>query len=294
MVGTVLMKLRINHRFMGILFIFGAVWIGGEMGWAQKQAAHINTSTWAGKFPVMVIGHRGFSGVAPENTVSAFRKAIEAGCDMVELDVHLSRDGKVVVIHDETLERTTNGKGKIADFTLKELENLDAGAWFGSQFAGEKMPSLREVLDLAKGKILVNIEIKDGYLGSYTLIDLTDRTLQDVKRAGMVSQVLFSSFYPPSLERIRKGNPHAQVSFLFHQPWDSLEEIARGNSFPILNLRKSFLNKDKIATIHREGIKVNVYTLDSVKEMEQFIRWGVDGIITNRPDRLIKILQQRP
>jgi len=241
----------------------------------------------------MVIAHRGFSGEAPENTLAAFKKAIDLGSDMMELDVHFSKDGQVVVIHDDHLERTTNGRGKVADLTLQELKKLDAGSWLGSAFSGEQIPTLQEVLELAKGNILVNIEIKNGYLGPYTIFDLADRTLQEVQRKRMAKQVIFSSFSPSAVLRIREGNAPAWVALLYHQSWDILEEVTGGRSFPILNLRSLFLTKDKIAKVQEQGMKVNTYTVNSTKEMEQFIRWGIDGIITNHPDRLINILKKK-
>src|SRR5690606_9559351 len=151
---------------------------------------------WSGKFPVMVIAHRGFSGAAPENTLAAFRKGIEIGSDMIELDVHLSRDGELVVIHDETLERTTNGKGRVADNTLMELKDLDAGSSFAPQFSGEKIPTLIEVIELAKGRVLVNIEIKNPTHQRYSITELAEKTLREVKKAGMIDKFIFSSFNP--------------------------------------------------------------------------------------------------
>lgn len=247
----------------------------------------------AGRFPVLVIAHRGFSGAAPENTLAAFKKAMEVDSDMIELDVRFSKDGQVVVIHDDTLDRTTNGRGKVADYTLKELQQFDAGSWFAPQFAGEQIPTLIEVLKLAKGKIPVNIEIKDDSPSRYKITDLADRALQEVKKAGMTGQVIFSSFYPSSLERITEGDPRIWVALLYHRDWNSLREVTGGRAFPVLNLRLSFLTKEKIGRIHQEGMKVNTYTVNSEEEMERFIRWGVDGIITNRPDKLIQILKQK-
>ena len=248
---------------------------------------------WAGKFPVMVIAHRGFSGAAPENTLAAFKKAMEVGSDMLELDVRFSKDERVVVMHDDTLDRTTNGRGKVSDYTLKELKQFDAGSWFAPQFAGEKIPTLIEALNLAKGKIPVNIEIKDESPSRYKITDLADRALQEVKKTGMAGQVIFSSFYPSSLERIKEGNPRIWVALLYHRDWNSLRELTGGMAFSVVNLRLSFLTREKIGRIHREGMKVNTYTVNSEEEMEQFIRWGVDGIITNHPDKLIQILKKK-
>ena len=248
---------------------------------------------WKIKFPVLVIAHRGFSAEAPENTLSAFRKAIEVGSDMVELDVQLSKDKEVVVIHDEILGRATNGQGIVADLTLRELKELGAGFRFAPQFSGEGIPTLKEVLELVKGRISVNIEIKSPSQGQYSVGELADRTWQEVKNSKMVKQVIFSSFNPIALERIKAIEPRARVALLYHNDWYLLQEVTGGKSWSVLNLRRNFLTKGKITKIHREGMKVNVYTVDSEGEMEQFIRWGIDGIITNQPGRLIKILQKK-
>ena len=260
---------------------------------ATKKAAEMAVPYWTGKFPVLVTAHRGFSGDAPENTLAAFKKAMEVGSDMIELDVRFSKDGQIVVMHDDTLDRTANGRGKVSDYTLKELKQFDAGSWFAPQFSGEHIPTLVEVLELAKGKIRVNIEIKDESLGRYKITDLADRALQEVKKAGMEDQVIYVSFYPVALERIQERDSRLWVGLLYHRPWNSLHEVTGGKSFPVLGLRNSYLTKGKIDKIHQQGMKVNVYTVNSEEEMEQFIRWGVDGIITNHPDRLIKILQKK-
>ncbi len=252
-----------------------------------------NSSFWPQKYPVLVVAHRGFSGDAPENTLAAFQKAVDSGSDMMELDVHLSKDGDVVVIHDAQLERTTNGQGRIIDHTLQELKQLDAGSKFSPRFIGERIPTLKEALDLAQGKIGVNIEIKNGSLDPYTIQDLADRTLQEVDRAGMLRQVLFSSFNPMALERIRETTPQAHVALLFHHPWTVLEEITKGKRYSILNLHDAHLTQEKATRLKKQKIWVNVYTVNSQKRMKEFISWGVDGIITNYPNRLIDILRRR-
>ena len=179
---------------------------GGQMSCALKRVEEKKVPYWKGRFPVLVVAHRGFSGAAPENTLAAFRKAIEAGSDMIELDIQLSKDGKIVVIHDETLERTTDGQGRVADRTFPEIRKLDAGSWFGSQFSGEKIPTLQEVLELAKGKVLVNIEIKNPAHGQYPITELADQGLEAVKKAGMLNRVIFSSFNPVRWNGSRRKN----------------------------------------------------------------------------------------
>lgn len=248
---------------------------------------------WVGKFPVFVIAHRGFSGAAPENTLAAFEKAIEAGSDMIELDVHLSSDGQVVVIHDDTLNRTTNSKGKVSHHTLQELKQLDAGSWFGSQFSGEKIPTLKEVLELVRGRILVNIELKMGDLGPYSMKDLADRSLQEVEKTGVVNQTLFSSFDPSVLERIHEKNPRILMVLVYNKSWSFTQEVTGGRPIPVLSCRGTVLTQTNISNAHQRGIKVFVWTLNTEEHMVHFLNMGVDGIITDHPDRLIKILQKR-
>jgi glycerophosphoryl diester phosphodiesterase len=266
---------------------------GGFMSCAAKKVEGAKFPYWNGKYPILVIAHRGFSGEAPENTLAAFRKGVEIGSDMIELDVHLSRDGEIVVIHDETLDRTTNGKGLVAEHTLSELKKLDAGSSFGPAFAREKIPTLKEVLGLAKGRVLVNIEIKNPTHRRYPISELTEKTLREVEKAGMLEKVIFSSFNPAALEWFEKKEPRALTAFLFHRPWNSLSDIPGYQDYSVLNLRNIYLTQEKISAIRKAGKKINVYTVNPEEEIRQFVEWGVDGIITNHPDRLIRILGKK-
>jgi glycerophosphoryl diester phosphodiesterase len=223
----------------------------------------------------------------------AFKKGMEAGSDMIELDIRFSKEGEVVVIHDETLERTTTGKGKVIEKTINELKKLDAGTKFHSSFSGEKIPTLREVLQLAYGQIRVNIELKKGDYGRWTIFDLADRALREVEKAGMVDRVLFSSFDPYVLERLVKVNARIPVAYLYNRPWNFPREVTEGKPFSTLTCRKSVLTAENISRAHQEEIRVGVYTLNTEEEMEKFIDLKVDAIITDYPDRLIKILQKR-
>lgn len=276
-----------------ILLVLVALWMGGVTGCSMNKGDLLKPMHLVGKFPVMVVAHRGFSGVAPENTMVAFKKAIEVGSDMIELDVRLSKDGVVVVIHDDTLERTTTGKGKVIEKNMDELKLLDAGLKFHPSFSGERIPTLREVLELAKGKVLVNIELKMGYDGQWTILELADRALEEVKRADMLNQVLFSSFDPVALERVLKMNPSVSVAYLYNRFWNFPQEVTGGRPFNTLNCRKSVLTPENISRAHQEGIRIGVYTLNTEEEMEKFINMKVDAIITDYPDRLINILKKR-
>jgi glycerophosphoryl diester phosphodiesterase len=280
---------------MGKVFlILTSLWIGGIiMSCSTHKSDVLMGLPWTGKFPVLVIAHRGFSGVAPENTIAAFKKAIDLGVDMIELDVHLSKDGQVVVIHDDTLNRTTNGKGKVANYTLNELKQLDAGSWFGNQFSGEKIPTLKEVLELTRGQMLLNIELKIGELGQYTMMDLTDRSLQEVEKTGVLNQVIFASFAPSAIDRIIGKNPKIPVALIYNQSWTFPQEVTGGRSIPVLSCSGKVLTQTNISKTHQRGMKVIAWTLNTEEHMQHFLNMGVDGIVTDYPDRLIKILQKR-
>lgn len=249
---------------------------------------------WRGRYPIFVTAHRGFSGNAPENTLAAFRAAIDAGCDMIELDVHLSRDNQVVVIHDDTLERTTSGRGNVADRTFAELQRLDAGSWFDPRFSGERIPALAEVLLMARNKILVNIELKKGkHRFPYTMEELADRTLREVETAGMLDQVLFSSFDPAAIDRIREKNLLLPVALITNKPWAKPEDAGGGKRYPTLNCRIDVLNEGNIRLAHSGGIRIHAWTVNAQEAMQKAIALGVDGIITNHPDRLIHLLREK-
>lgn len=277
-------------RLLLILMVLGIETVKGD---SMPEAEPVTPILRSGRFPVLVIAHRGFSGIAPENTLAAFKKAIEVGADMVELDVRLSRDGVVVVIHDESLERTTDGRGKVIDQTLDELKRWDAGSKFHSSFSGERIPTLQEVLQLAHGRVMVNIELKKGNYGRWTILDLAERALWEVDRAGMVDRVMFSSFDPMAIEWIMKKNQTVPVAYLYNRPWSLPRQVTEGRPFPILNCRKSVLTPENISRARQEGIGIGVYTLNTEEELEKFIGMKVDAIITDYPDRLIDLLRKR-
>ena len=242
---------------------------------------------------VVVIAHRGFSAIAPENTLISFQKAIEIGADMIEFDVSLSKDGIPVVIHDKTLNRTTNSKGKVEDFTLEELKSFDAGSWYKPSFTGEKIPTLEEVILLAKGKIMLNIEIKKHSVKRKIKINgLEHKIVNLLEKHGMIDEVLISSFSKMAIQRIKEFNPEIPVAYLYRFGIN----LRLINSFDKLgiysfNQGKRSFSKKSIQDIHLKGIKLNIYTVNQKREMKKFIKNGVDGIITNHPDKLLAVIE---
>jgi len=240
-----------------------------------------------------VIAHRGFSGVAPENTLAAIQKAIDLGADMAEIDVLLSRDRRVVVIHDATVDRTTDGRGPVADLSLKELRHLDAGSWFSDEFAGEKLPTLAEVLDLVRGRILLNVEIKTEAVTSEIEGGIVERVLRLIAERQMDDQVMLSSFDPEALRQARQLDASIRTATLYnkklHRGMGPLEIMAAvgSNGF---NLSARQLDADILRVCHRQRRPVAVYTVDEPAKMKRLIAMGVDAIFTNRPDRMLELL----
>jgi glycerophosphoryl diester phosphodiesterase len=239
-----------------------------------------------------VIAHRGFSGRAPENTVAAIREAIAIGADMAEIDVTLTANERVVVIHDETLDRTTNGAGKVADHSFDEIRGLDAGSWFAPQFAGEKVPTLGEILDTTNGRILLNVEIKTEAVDR----GISDKVAAAIRDRGMADQVIVSSFSPTALEQMHRVAPEIRTAVLYNpelQRGKDPAEIVHGLGASVFNIRGSRLKAKMLRSCREHGIPVGVYTVDKPKKMRRWVKRGIDAIFTNHPDRLIEILNEQ-
>lgn len=236
------------------------------------------------------IAHRGASRAAPANTLAAFEKAVELGADGIEFDVHLSADGAPVVIHDFTVDATTDGSGRVAEMTLAQLEDLDAGSYFDPVFAGERIPTLEQVLETVGERLLLNIELK-----SMSLRDngLERAVIAQVKRHGLDDRVILSSFNPLSLRRAKRSAPHIPTGLLYaldlplplRRAW--LASLAPHEA---RHPEHRMVDARYMAWARRHGYRVNVWTVDDPDEMRRLIGLGVDSIITNAPDVLHEIL----
>ncbi|MBW1687293.1 MAG: glycerophosphodiester phosphodiesterase [Deltaproteobacteria bacterium] len=229
----------------------------------------------------LVIAHRGASGQLAENTLPAYELAIEQRADMIEIDLHRTRDGATVIAHDEELSGL-GGKGEIAAATLAEVRALDAGG-------GERVPTLDEVLDRFGERIPFNLELKRGSSASYE--GLERAALDAVRKRGLLEQTLFSSFFDPVLERLRALAPEARLARLFspRDPERPLER-ARAVGAEAINPWRGLLQPELIEAAHAEGLAVYVFTVDEEQEMRSLLDLGVDGIFTNFPDRLRALL----
>jgi len=226
------------------------------------------------------IAHRGASSFAPENTRSAFHKAVELRADFLECDVHLSKDGELVIMHDAKIDRTTNGSGYIKDYTLAELKALDAGGRFSKEFQGESIMTLNELLEEFYDKAGLLIELKDpkNYPG------IEEKIVSLLSNYDDVSSIIIQSFDVESMRKIHKLVPDIEVAVLI-QPSESLltakklDELTSFASY--INFNVSFLNKRMVDSVHERGSKVLVWSKKDKRLVSKAQKFGVDGIISD-------------
>ena len=234
----------------------------------------------------IVLGHRGASGYAPENTLEAFKLAMDMGADGFELDVHLSKDGELVVIHDETVDRTTDGTGFVGEMTLAELKALDASN-HKEGYKGAKIPTLAEVYDLIRDtNHIVNVEIKTDNI---FYPQLEEKVLALEKEKGMEGRIVYSSFNHYTVKKIRALAPDAQIGMLFGdvlvEPYDYCKSVGAN----LLHPSKANLNVPGFAEKAKEaGLGMNVWTVNEEEYMEKCLACGA-GIVTNYPDIAVKL-----
>jgi glycerophosphoryl diester phosphodiesterase len=239
------------------------------------------------------IAHRGFSGAAPENTLAAVRAAIDIGADMAEVDVSLSADRRIVVMHDDTIDRTTNGSGEVVRFTLAELRELDAGSWFDPGFSDERIPTLEEVFAVAKNRILVNVEIKSEAVAR----GIVDHVCNEIRAHDMVHQVVVSSFSPRALVEMHSIAPEIRTAVLYNTELykgRKAVEIVSGLEASVFNIKHQRLTGTLLRRCRENRIPVGVYTVNEPDRMRRLIARGVNAIFTDYPDRLLEVLSRGP
>ena len=237
---------------------------------------------------VMNYAHRGASGYFPENTMLAFIEAVEMGCDGIETDVQMTRDGVLVLIHDERVDRTTNGSGQIKDYSYAELCRLDAGLWYGAGFAGAKIPTAEELLLLARNTgIGLDFEIKNGVI-QYKGIE--EKLIELIYCYGWQERVILSSFNHYSMVHCKEIAPDLKTGILYMEGLYRPSLYARTVRADALHPYLYAVNEEIIREAHSEGLLVNAFTINDLATMRRFVRMGVDGIITNYPNRLRPVI----
>ncbi|MGB8646584.1 MAG: glycerophosphodiester phosphodiesterase family protein [Anaerolineae bacterium] len=250
----------------------------------------------------LVFGHRGAAAVAPENTIAAFLRARDLGADGVELDVTLTRDRVPVVIHDDTVDRTTNGHGLIRNMTILEVKQLDAGSWKSPKYRGEQIPTLAEVLDALADWVnpaspsrmprgMINVEIKSMGLGT----DGVEREVVNlIGRMNLESRILISSFNPLALERVKQLNPRLQRGLLYEtdMPFYLRRAWLRFLAAPhALHPDHQMIDQAYMQWARRKHYAVNTWTVDDPAEAKRLAALGVEILISNQPDVICRALQ---
>jgi len=230
----------------------------------------------------LIIAHRGASAHAPENTRAAIRKALTLGADMVELDVQLTKDSRLVIFHDEHLDRTTNGRGRLSHRRYHELARLDAGSWFAPRFAGERILLVSQALRFVTPPHRVNLELKRTARRNL----LIRRLVPCLRWTRRLTRVLVSSFDAALLARLRAAEPRVVRALLCRDhPRRSLRSAIKLGCIA-WHPHKSLVNASLVRQAHAAGLRVHVWTVDRVQEARRLLRLGVDGLVTNGPGLL--------
>jgi glycerophosphoryl diester phosphodiesterase len=254
-----------------------------EILYGSRSRVRLADVSWKERIELLIIGHRGASGHAPENTLAAFKKAVALGAAFIETDLQLSRDARFVAIHDDTVDRTTGGQGKVHDQTLAVLRRLDAGSWFGSEYAGERIPTLEEILEFSKkNDVVFYLELKPSgsWGGDHALIGA-------LRESGEVARVVVISFDPTILASLRKIEPTLMTGVLYDgQLEDPLTSAVDIGARQII-VRGDLVTPSMIEQAHARDLQVVCWTVNHPAHIRLLMAAGVDGIMSDYPDRLI-------
>jgi glycerophosphoryl diester phosphodiesterase len=232
---------------------------------------------------VIVIAHRGASRAAPENTLAAMRKAIEYGADYAECDVFQTKDGKLVLFHDQELERTTGKTGMIWEYTLAELKEMEVGSWFNEEFRGEPIPTLREVIHLVKGKMKLNIEVKVSGEDP----EIARNVVDVIRSENMGDECMVTSFEKSVIVDVKQMASELRTGYIFDE--EHPPDIFEGE-WEYVCSKHNIVDRAFVRKARQKGKKVFVWTVDSPQVMKKMIDVGVDGIITDVPDVLKQVI----
>ncbi|UUV18415.1 glycerophosphodiester phosphodiesterase [Fusobacteria bacterium ZRK30] len=229
-----------------------------------------------------IIAHRGASGYAPENTKASILEGLKRGCDGFEVDVQLTKDNKVVVFHDWSLERTSDGNGFLKDQTLAKLKTLDIGSWFSKEFKGEKVLTLEELLDIISKEKLLNIEIKVRH-GEVNQIE--EKVVEILEKKSRInSNIIISSFDHRIIKRIKEIKPEIQIGLLITAGLLNIKNYISNFDLYSVHCGGEFISKINVDELKNNNIKTYAWTVNTAEEAKTLDSFGVDGIITNYPD----------
>lgn len=243
-----------------------------------------------GRPMTQIFAHRGSSGTHPENTMVSYIEAERLGADGLELDAQMTKDGELVVLHDERVNRTTNGKGWVKNFTLKELKELSAGSWFKKKYHDAQIPTVKEVLDWARGnELLLNIELKTGVV-KYP--DLEQKVIDMVKEFGVKERIILSSFNHYSMQKAHMIDPTVETAILYmeglFEPWKYARKLGASG----LHCYWPAAAPELIDGAKRENIAIRPFTVNKETKLKAFLKAGCTGIFTDWPEKALKIREK--
>ncbi len=234
--------------------------------------------------------HRGFSGAYPENTMLAFEQALKAGCEGIEFDVHLSRDGEVVILHDETVDRTSHQSGTVKDMTYAELQQVDVSYRFGGQYGVQRIPTLREYFELVQERdIVTNLELKTGV---YEYPGIEAAVYEQIRAYHMEKKVVISSFNHHSVLRMKALAPELACGFLSDTWILDVGDYVESYGVEAYHPEFHMLTVKALADLKAHSIQINTWTVNQPEDIRHMIALGVDGIISNYPDRVAELLKE--
>lgn len=223
---------------------------------------------------MIIVGHRGCAGIEPENTLRSILKAIEHGVDYVEVDVRACKTGEIIAIHDVTVNRTTNGSGYVRDLSFNELRKLNAGK-------GEKIPTLREVIDAVKGKCGLIVEIKEE--------NIWRQTLEIIREEGIGGNTIITSFYHTVIKDVKSLHPDIKCGVIFTCEPVNTSTLALDANAEIIFPNYNYVTQKLINNAHRFNLEIIAWTVNKVEDAVKLLKQGVDGLVTDRPDLMIKL-----
>ena len=237
----------------------------------------------------LIIAHRGASSDAPENTTAAFEAAISQAADMVEIDLRWSADNEPVIVHDATVDRTTNGSGSVAALRLEELRRLDAGSWFGRRFAAERVLTLQEALAILGPRIRLNVELCGDVPPP---AGFTARLMRLVEDARLPEEPIFSSFEFSLLAAVRAEHSDARVAPLYRAPGPvALRRVLELRPYAA-HPRRNLVTPGLMRRLRAGGVRVHAWTVNQSSEARRLLRLGVDGIFTDHPARMVRVREE--
>lgn len=242
----------------------------------------------------LVLAHRGANKVAPQNTLPAFKKAVEFNADGIETDVHLCKDGEIVICHNYTVDATSNGTGSIDEMTFAELRSLDFGSYFSEDFKDVTLPTLPELLEVTKNMNLINIEIKAPKKDN----DLVKRVIEEVYKFGIEKNSIISCFDPECIRLVKEIDKNLKTGLLYERGDLGTEimnfgvaEYCQQLNADAAHPERVLISEDDVKNLHANGIAVNPWTVNSEEDIIKFTKWGCDALITDVPDFCKKVLE---